>query len=333
MGKVTSVFVRKVIQQVDNTVGRNELLLSVGLDPDAEPDPAVMISDEDHYAILERIVRAEPNGSSLPLRVGQSMECDDYGAFGLAWKSAPTLRGSYERAVRYALVLTSVSHYEIEDACNDTYMHLRRDGVRRLGLRLSNEITLASIVSISRQVSSEPFSPKAVFIKHAAPADISDHEQYFGCPVHFNADRDALLVSKLSLDVPNILGDEMMSRFFQTHLDADLARLEDNEALDGRVRLEVTKRLSEGLPELTTIAGELGMSARTLQRRLAEMGYSFQELVDDARRELSQTLLQETDYSLVDIAFLTGFSGQSGFNRAFKRWSGQTPRSYRLQSL
>lgn len=333
MGKVTSVFVRKVIKQVDNQLDQNALLLSVGLDPDAESDPALMISDEDHYAMLERIVRAEPKGSSLPLRVGQAMVCDDYGAFGLAWKSAPTLMASYERAVRYALILTSVSRYELENVGSDAYMHLRRDGARRLGLRLSNETTLASIVSISRQVSSEPFSPKAVFIKHPAPADISDHEQYFQCPVHFDADRDALLVTKRSLDVPNILGDEMMSRFFQTHLDADLARLEENEALDGHVRLQVSKRLSEGVPELTTIAGELGMSARTLQRRLADIGYSFQELVDDARRELAQTLLQETNYSLVDIAFLTGFSGQSGFNRAFKRWSGQTPRSYRLQSL
>ncbi|MEO1173576.1 MAG: helix-turn-helix domain-containing protein, partial [Myxococcota bacterium] len=68
------------------------------------------------------------------------------------------------------------------------------------------------------------------------------------------------------------------------------------------------------------------------QRRLADLELSFQSLVDEARRELSERLLKHTAYSLAEIAFLTGFSEQSAFNRAFKRWAGQTPRSYRLQS-
>lgn len=72
------------------------------------------------------------------------------------------------------------------------------------------------------------------------------------------------------------------------------------------------------------------MSARTLQRRLADEGAVYQELVDEARRELSERLLRTTQYPLVEIAFLTGFAEQSGFTRAFKRWAGETPRSYRL---
>ena len=89
--------------------------------------------------------------------------------------------------------------------------------------------------------------------------------------------------------------------------------------------------LSEGVPALSQISGELGMSARTLQRRLSDHGQSYQNLVDFARQELAQQLLRETRYSLAEVAFLTGFSEQSAITRAFKRWSGQTPRSYRLQ--
>ena len=72
------------------------------------------------------------------------------------------------------------------------------------------------------------------------------------------------------------------------------------------------------------------LSGRTLQRRLSDRGYSFQTLVDDSRRELAKRLLKETDYPLAEIAFLTGFSEQSAFTRAFKRWAGQTPRSFRI---
>ena len=74
------------------------------------------------------------------------------------------------------------------------------------------------------------------------------------------------------------------------------------------------------------------MSGRTLQRRLSEQGHSYQGLVDEARRRLAGSLLRETNYSLAEIAFMTGFAEQSSFTRAFKRWAGQTPRSYRLQS-
>ena len=72
------------------------------------------------------------------------------------------------------------------------------------------------------------------------------------------------------------------------------------------------------------------MSGRTLQRKLAEQGHSYQSLVDAARRELAERLLTDSKHSLAEIAYLTGFSEQSSFNRAFKRWAGQTPRSFRI---
>ena len=74
------------------------------------------------------------------------------------------------------------------------------------------------------------------------------------------------------------------------------------------------------------------MSGRTLQRRLAEQDTSFQELVDDARRDLAKRLLRETEFSLIEVAFMTGFSEQSALTRAFKRWVGSTPGAYRADS-
>jgi AraC-like DNA-binding protein len=85
------------------------------------------------------------------------------------------------------------------------------------------------------------------------------------------------------------------------------------------------------MPMLSEVAHHFGMSGRTLQRRLAELGYSYQDLVDESRRQLAERLLQETDFSLVEIAFMTGFSEQSAFARAFKRWAGQTPRHFRIK--
>lgn len=332
MGKVTSLFVRKVINEVDESVDKGALLRSVGIDPDCPVDPAHMVPDTEYYAFLERIAAVDRNVGTLPLRVGAAMRCDDYGAFGLAWKSATDLLGSYRRAERYARVLTSVSTYEVEMADAGAFMHLHRDGERRLGLRLSNEASIASVVSISRQAASKEFHPIAVYFKHPAPEIVAGHEAYFACPVHFASDRDALYVSNESLKTPNKLGDEAISKFFDTHLEADLSKLEDDSALDRRVQIQISQSLSEGGPPISDVARQLGMSGRTLQRKLSDRGYSYQALVDESRRRLAERLLQETDYSLAEVAFMTGFSEQSSFTRAFKRWAGQTPRSYRLDS-
>jgi AraC-like DNA-binding protein len=331
LGQITSLFVRKVLSIADARVDRDDLLRSVGLDPDGPVDPARMVPAADYYAFLERLADLDPEGTTLPLRVGAAMQWDDYGAFGLAWKSAPDLRGSYARAERYARVLTNVTTYEVEPVDGGAFMHLRRDGERRLGLRLSNEASLASIVSISRQASSREFHPREVHCKHPAPASTEHHEAYFGCPVVFASDRDALLVATAALDAPNRLGDASISRFFEAHLDAVVSRLEGPTLLDRQVLPLISRALSEGVPRISDVARQLAMSPRTLQRRLAAEGRSYQGLVDEARHQLCTQLLTETDSSLGEVSFMAGFSDQSAFTRAFRRWEGMPPGAYRLR--
>lgn len=330
MGRITTLFVHKIVAQVDASIDRGELLRSVGVDPDRPIEPKRMISDTEYYALLERIAEIDPAAVDLPLRTGASMRCEEYGALGLAMKSAPTARGSFERAERYARVLTSVAAYEVRDTREGVCMHLHREGERRLGLRLSNEATIASLFTIAREVSTAPTRPIRVLLKHAAPTADHPHSDFFGCPVEFGSEHDALLYAPGALDAPNRIGDTSVARFFDTHLASELGELGDDEALDRRVETQISKALSEGVPKISDIARALGMSGRTLQRRLSEQGHSFQGLVDTARRKLATKLLRETDFPLAEIAFLTGFAEQSAFNRAFKRWAGQTPRSYRI---
>lgn len=286
--------------------------------------------DTDYYAFLERIAHEDPNGIDLPLRVGATMECNDYGTFGLAWKSAVNLRGSCERAERYGRLLTSVSTYEVREAEAGAFMMLNRAGERRLGLRLSNEASIASIASICDEVSTSEFRALEIHFKHDAPGSTTAHERHFGCPVRFGSDKDALLISHETMQAPNLLGDGGISQFLDRHLEEEVSQFGHDATLERRVRNAIAQALSEGVPTVSDIAGRFGMSARTLQRNLSEHGYSFQSLVDDSRRELAERLLANTGCSLAEIAFLTGFSEQSAFTRAFKRWAGQTPRSYRI---
>ncbi len=330
MSQITSLYVYKVVGQASAGVDTADLVRQLGLDPDGPIDPDKMVSSSAYYDFFAALADRDPDGLALPLRIGAAMRSDEYGAFGLAWKSAPNLRGSYARSARYGHVLGSAETYSVEKTSGGLFFNLEKAGDGRMGMLLSNEASMSAVDTISREVSTGNFVPLAVHFKHAPRGDISVYERHFGCPVHFESGRDALLVSEESIDAPNKLGDETIAGFFDRHLEQQLASLPQDSNLELRVRRAVANVLSEGVPTLSSIASELAMSGRTLQRRLSETGHSFQSVVDMARKDLAQRLLSETDYSLAEVAFLTGFAEQSGFTRAFKRWAGQTPRSYRL---
>ncbi|MEM8581437.1 MAG: AraC family transcriptional regulator [Pseudomonadota bacterium] len=328
MGQVTSLFARKVVGVAGDAIDAKSVLASVGLDVDGVWDPKHMLEEDDYYGMIETMSE-QMDITTLPLVVGEAMRPDEYGALGLAWKAAPNLLGSFSRVERYWRLWTSFSQYELVDTDKGRLFVEHRDGIRRLGMRISIEADLASGVSLSRQVSPRPFAPLAVYFKHAAPKTTEQHEAYFGCPIHFGADKDAMLLSEQSLTEPNVLGDEGITQFLVTHLDGELSQIDQSPPLQARTKGEIARALSEGLPKMADVARRLGLSARSFHRRLAEQGLSFQMLTEETRREIAVNMLREDKYALSEIAFLTGYSEQSAFNRAFKRWTGVTPANYR----
>ncbi|MEM8616670.1 MAG: AraC family transcriptional regulator ligand-binding domain-containing protein [Pseudomonadota bacterium] len=333
MSEITSLYVYKVLSQVSAGVETDDLLDALGLGPGDPIDPTKMVPSAAYYDFFAELSRRDPDGLTLPLRIGAAMRTEEYGAFGLAWKSAPNLRGSYVRSERYGRILGGAEAYTLQQTRDGWLFNLEKAGDGRLGMQLSNEASLSAVDVISREVSTAPFTPLAVLFKHAPRGDEAVYRAHFGCPVTFKAGRDALLVSAETLEAPNKVGDAMIAGFFDQYLEKELASRTDQPLIEHQVSYAIMDVLSEGVPTLSSIALALGVGARTLQRRLSDHGHSFQSIVDRARRDLAQRLLRETQYSLAEIAFLTGFSEQSGFTRAFKRWAGQTPRSYRLAAV
>ena len=328
MGQVTSLFARKLVGVAADQVDADAVLKSVGLDPAGTWDPKHMLEVDAFYGMLE-LMAQQMDTTPLPLMVGEAMRPDEYGALGLAWKAAPDLMGSFSRVARYARLWTSIVQYELKETDDGVLFIEHRQGARRLGMRISIEADLASGVSLCRQVSPDVFAPIEVFFKHPAPKTKRHHEAFFECPVHFGADKDATLLSRESLLRPNLLGDAGITQFLVSHLDRELDEIDDTPSLAAQAKDEIARALSEGLPRMADVARRLGMSVRSFHRRLAEHGVNFQTLTEETRREISMGMLQNEGYSLSEIAFLAGFSEQSAFSRAFKRWTGQTPAQFR----
>lgn len=334
MGWISSVFVHKALDAAVHldcvdAAERLNLFRSVGLQASAPINPAAMISDSDFFALLERLDHISERGRSVPILMGAAMRCDDYGAFGLAFKSAPNLLGSYARVERFGKVVTSIANFRVEPSEKSILMKVIPGRERRLGLTMTNELAIAAALALSREVSRDPFAPIAIRLMAEKPSDDSAYNEHFQCPIRYDADCDALEVATQIARLPNKLSDAGMATFFEAHLNHALNQVDDSSALERRVLDRIGDALSEGVPTLADVAGGLGMSSRTLQRRLSGAGLAYQDLVADARKALSEQLLKRTDYALAEIAFLTGFSDQSTFTRAFKRWHGQTPASYR----
>ncbi|MEM1246490.1 MAG: AraC family transcriptional regulator ligand-binding domain-containing protein [Acidobacteriota bacterium] len=333
MGWISVVFAHRVIDLAtppgDGSL-RGQLLDSVGLGSTAAVDPEQRITDTAFYGLLESISERAEHGRDVALRVGASMRCDDYGAFGMAFKTAIDLEGSYLRVERYGRIVTSIANFRLVRDGRSTFMEVIPGDENRSGLRMTNELALGAATALSREVGDASFTPAAAHLTLPAPGDGSAFEEHFRCPLHFGAPRDALELNDEQLRTPNRLGDASISKFFDTHLDRALGSLPESD-LAQLVQAEIKPALSEGAPSLDRVAARLGLSSRTLQRRLRENGLSYRTLVSDARYQLAMHLLRTTDYSLVDIAFLTGFSEQSAFQRAFKRWTGTTPRAFRQE--
>ncbi len=333
MGWISVTFVHKFVNFAAADQGeRARLLRALGVEPTGPVDPKDMVTDTDFFGMVEHLSSSTPSGRSLAIRVGASMSCDEYGAFGLAFKTALNLAGSYKRVERYGRIITSIANFRMVDGERSTFLEVIPAVVVRPGLQMTNELALAAATALSREVCRDDFTPLAVHMAHRAPGTISCYRDHFQCPIHFQAGRDALEVSHQAVNSPNRLADEGISAFFDTHLDNAVSDLPKDVGLIRRVRSEIARTLSEGLPKLSAIAQHMGMSGRTLQRRLASTDHTFQSLVESSQRELASRLLRTTDHSIMEVAFLTGFTDQSTFARAFKRWNGHTPSDHRLRT-
>lgn len=333
MPQSSSIYSLKAIEQAPEHLDREQLFAICKLDMNEAPDLGRMVAEEDYVRLLETIAQAEDGAPRAHIRLGASMRCEDLGAVGLAWKSSPTLMDGWDRAARYVGVVAGVRAIEMtrgEDTTEIRFLRLTDEAP--LGARLSNESTFASFTAVSREASGRDFKPARAICAHEFVGDKSFLEDYLECPVEDRAGINAVVISNEDLALPNAVGDDAISRFFDQRVEEMLAEINTGVPIALRVKSEVGRNLSGGIPRLSEVAGALGMSARTLQRKLRDEGAVFQDLVDQARRELAERLLRTTRYPLVDIAFLTGFAEQSGFTRAFKRWAGETPRSYRLGS-
>ncbi len=299
-----------------------------GLAPE-QMDADVRIADAAHLLVWEDIMR-ELRLVSFPTRFGRMMKLDDYEVLGFACKTASTLGEAFERITRYLTIWTNAVDFEVAVTNARARLMIHRDGERTLGARCSAESGLVELAGAVRTLEGSNVELLAAFYRHPAPSDVSELVAHFGCDVHFDAAFDGFELDASVLERPLPLADEGLSRFLIQHLERRARAAPGTDVL-----ADVTRAISDELPsggaDISRVAARLGLSPRTLQRRLSDAGSTFQDVVVDTREALARRLLTESDHTISEIAFLLGFSEPSAFHRAFRRWVGMTPGAFRRE--
>jgi len=186
----------------------------------------------------------------------------------------------------------------------------------------------ASTVALARRGSGQPVKPRRIELtRRKAGQRLLAH--HFGCELRFDAPVDVLVFDAASLGVPFTTHNEDLLAALLPELDAGLAVSEQEQSLADEVDAALARSIQGRRPSVQALARELGMSARTLQRRLTQDGTSYQQRLDATRQRLARRMLRSTDLALGEIAYFLGFEEINSFWRAFNQWEGKTPNQWR----
>jgi AraC-like DNA-binding protein len=338
--RVTGSYLQPLLETASaRGVGAAALARAAGLAEGALDPLPESLAAGDYIALLAAGAKLARD-PHFGLHVGERVRLGTYSVYGLILLACADFAQALEQTQRYEQLAHDLGRSRLEvdaDAGLARYTWISHfpGASRHLA-----ESVFAGIRTVGSWLAGRPLAPVRLAFAHASDADPAEYQRVLGMAPEFGAEAhqacfDAAL---LAMPVPN--ADAGMYPVLQRHAERLLrerndAREEERErhGIVAQVRACVIRNLANDRVRLAGIAGELGLSPRTLQRKLADCGASFQQVLDAARYALAQDYLRRRGLSLADIAFLLGYQEQSAFTHAFREWSGMNPGAWRERAL
>ena len=307
----------------------NALFDKAGLELAALNDPDARFPTE-KISLLWQLAVTHSGNAAIGLANSNVVKPASFDVVAYAMMSSPNLLGILERVVRYVRVLSDAAAFTVTEDRDGYRLTLELFGGSEPVPSQRFEFDLITLLSFCRWITMRDLRPVAFESRFPPPTDLQQYRDAFKCPVRFNAPANALVFARTDVTFPLPTAHPELSEMHERVACEHLQRL-GHGPTSMQARAVIVRRLPDGEPRRTEIASTLSMSGRTLQRRLAAEGTSFQRLLDDTRREMAQHYLGRSDLSLADAAYLLGFGDHSSFVRASKRWFGISPRRYRTR--
>lgn len=264
----------------------------------------------------------------IGLKAAREIAPGDYGAVEYAARSAANYGDALQCVGRYMRLVNDALRFSVREEGKDALIQL--DSTVAMPRAASDFQSAAFHVSGMNlwQPGMKPVFQ--VWFTHPAPLDAREYVATFQPgSVHFSKPWSGFVLPREYLALPTPSADPQLHTLIRKHADAMLAELPRAQSLTERVRDLLAEELSGGTPTARHIARKVAMSERSLARHLHEEGTTFSALLEDLRRRMALRYVRNSELSFSEITFLLGFSQAAAFYRAFRRWTGQTPREYR----
>ncbi|KSW25809.1 MULTISPECIES: AraC family transcriptional regulator [unclassified Pseudomonas] len=285
---------------------------------------------EEHLLQVAEEVTGDRN---VGLHAGQSMRPTHLGILGHLMMTSRQSRDWFELHMRYEQLVGNGSRAEYELVDGLVRLTLHRRGAVPAYSRQVIEYSLSGWMAVTRLLAGPEFSPARIDFPHPEPAELAEQQALFRCPLHFGCEELRLYFAPQTLALPLQHGDTSLREALEKEASRRLQALRveqiDRDPEVALVRQFVANNLALGVPGIEAVARAMQTSVRSLQRRLDAQGTHYSQLVEQVRRSLVEQYAQDRSLSLADIALMLGFSDQSTFQRAFRRWFGITPGEYR----
>jgi AraC-like DNA-binding protein len=276
---------------------------------------------------LWRAVGEMSSDPGIGLRMGSEPRFERYHPTSVAAVCSRSFRDALQRIARFKQ-LACPQEVRVCTAERETSVeYLHRDAVEEQPDVLV-DMSLSWILFIGRRGTDNQITPLRLELKRPA-RNRELLEGHFGCPIRFAAGRDALVFRETDLDIPFVTHNDDLLAAIGAHLESELQSRNTRLSLEEQVKRTLKRTLAGKRPTLEDVALSLGMSTRTLQRRLTGVGVTFKQLVEDTRRELAHHYLKHSPVELNEAAFLLGFQDANSFFRAFQVWEGTSPGEWR----
>ncbi|HEX4878316.1 MAG TPA: AraC family transcriptional regulator ligand-binding domain-containing protein [Limnobacter sp.] len=277
----------------------------------------------DWWALLEHLAQLchDPH---VGLRIGKLAQIQDGGVLGYLAASCETLGQAMLRWQRFEGLLQSlsVSSVEMEEDC----IRMAWSNANGYSTDLSNEVFISSLLTVLRMlVAPHSIEPVCVEFPKKSTSGNSVYERALGCPVHFACTQLSVKLRMQDLMLPINSRDVHLMKLLEQQATVALQGLEQSDSFLIRLNNAMARGLLEGTASAQWVATQLDMPLRSVYRALHERGTSFKQQLDELRQTLAQRYLEDNTLSLSEIALLLGYSEQSAFNRAFRKWTGSTP--------
>jgi len=261
----------------------------------------------------------------LSLHAAEACPLGAYKVIDFMAANAGTVGEAFHYSARYFWLINTAISLPIDESGDPVTFDVVDESGPAGVSRPYAEYCFAAFLLHVRAATGVSFPLRRITFLHRAPPDITEHERIFGCPVHFEAEHNRLYIDRLVWQTRTPSAQPGVLQVLTEHADLLLQKLPRGPDLVERTRRVIGERLRGGDSSLKSVARELATSARSLQRHLREIGYSYHALADEVRAATARLYLEQPDIAIAEVAYLLGFADQSTFNRAFKRWTGNTP--------